>query len=548
MDDELLLYYTKDGSVGLYNSTISDVYHSAYGAYSEACNKFINPAQISSYLNTNKKINILDICYGIGYNTKSLLNYFFDDFLKNKNDISKKLNDNNLSYNEAIYGDNKTDKILSESISPIDDDNIIDKNFQPYITSIDGDKIFNENSRISISSIDGDKNNEKEINKESEFIKKIFLAGDKKTNKELFFSSKIDINKFINKNENLKYTDINKSNDIDLENSFKKSKNIEEKIIDDYAGINNKKNDYTININAVDIDKTLIKISPLLKNKSKKFKPKGIGIKKVDELLNDKKNTFKELSYNKCVNYILVMKLIDEYKYEYFSDDVIKFLRKKQNQKYIDKNMVFFAKFYLKNTYKLKGSKIKSAFLHNIYYRYISKSYKMAKKLLNDNNISINFSNIDARKIFDKNFERYDVIFLDAFTPSKTPMLWTYDFILKLYSMLNYDGVILTYTNSAPVRNAFLSAGFYAGKIFNKEENKFTGTIASKNPENIKYKFNKYDLGLIHSKSGIMYRDENLDLTDLQIISNRNIEVKESNLQSCSNFIKNYSGDKNAIV
>jgi len=85
-------------------------------------------------------------------------------------------------------------------------------------------------------------------------------------------------------------------------------------------------------------------------------------------------------------------------------------------------------------------------------------------------------------------------------------------------------------------------------KFFNKEENKFTGTIASKNPENIKYKFNKYDLGLIHSKSGIMYRDENLDLTDLQIISNRNIEVKESNLQSCSNFIKNYSGDKNAIV
>ena len=141
MDDELLLYYTKDGSVGLYNSTISDVYHSAYGAYSEACNKFINPAQISSYLNTNKKINVLDICYGIGYNTKSLLNYFFDDFLKNKNCISKKLIDNNLSYNEAIYGDNKTDKILSESISPIDDDNINDKNFQPYITSIDGDKI-----------------------------------------------------------------------------------------------------------------------------------------------------------------------------------------------------------------------------------------------------------------------------------------------------------------------------------------------------------------------------------------------------------------------
>lgn len=529
MDEELLLYYTKDGSVGLYNSSVSDVYHSAYGAYSEACSKFISPAQIASYLNTNKKLNVLDICYGIGYNTKSLLNYFFDDFLKNYKENFNKNFSKKKDCNEAIHGDNILCKSLSESISSIDSDNILSDNSQKNILAIDADNIS-------------------DINYENEFVKKIFLAGDKKTNKELFLNSKININNFINKNEKMHLISNSASYNYDVENNFNKSEKIEDKIVNNHIEKINGEIKYSVNIDAVDIDNTLIKISPLLKIKKNHFKTRDIGVEKVDAILSDKKFPFKNFSYNKYINYILIMKLIDEYKYDFFSSDVIKFLAKKQNIKFVDKKMLNFAKFYLKNTYKLKGCKINSTFLHNIYYRYISNSYKNAKKLQKECNLSINFLNIDARKIFDNNFERYDVIFLDAFTPSKTPMLWTYDFILKLYSILNYDGVILTYTNSAPVRNAFLKAGFYIGKIFNKEENKFTGTIASKNPELIKYKLNKYDLGIINSKSGIMYRDKNFDLTDLQIISNRNNEVKESNLQSCSSFINNFSGDKNAIV
>ena len=73
---DILAYYTKDGSVGLYDCKTEDIYHSVYGAYSEAYDKFILPSDIASYLSKNNKIKVLDLCYGIGYNTKSFLNYF----------------------------------------------------------------------------------------------------------------------------------------------------------------------------------------------------------------------------------------------------------------------------------------------------------------------------------------------------------------------------------------------------------------------------------------------------------------------------------------
>ncbi|MGN1154274.1 MAG: MnmC family methyltransferase, partial [Candidatus Gastranaerophilaceae bacterium] len=48
--------------------------HSAYGALSEAFEKFIFPIkQLTSF---NKDINVLDVCYGLGYNSKSFLNCY----------------------------------------------------------------------------------------------------------------------------------------------------------------------------------------------------------------------------------------------------------------------------------------------------------------------------------------------------------------------------------------------------------------------------------------------------------------------------------------
>ena len=68
--DEFLPYITNDDSVGLYSKEADDIYHSATGALTEAFEKFINPLELKD------NIQVLDICFGIGYNTKSLLNEF----------------------------------------------------------------------------------------------------------------------------------------------------------------------------------------------------------------------------------------------------------------------------------------------------------------------------------------------------------------------------------------------------------------------------------------------------------------------------------------
>ena len=74
--NDFLPYITNDNSVGLYDKDVDDIYHSASGALSEAFEKFILPIDFNG-LKRNKNINVLDICYGIGYNTKAFLSNFF---------------------------------------------------------------------------------------------------------------------------------------------------------------------------------------------------------------------------------------------------------------------------------------------------------------------------------------------------------------------------------------------------------------------------------------------------------------------------------------
>lgn len=75
-------YFTADGSVGLYNSDYDDIYHSATGALTEAFEKFIYPVNLKELISRSDSLKVLDICYGIGYNSKSFLNYYFDNLFK----------------------------------------------------------------------------------------------------------------------------------------------------------------------------------------------------------------------------------------------------------------------------------------------------------------------------------------------------------------------------------------------------------------------------------------------------------------------------------
>ena len=49
-------YYTEDGSIGLYSYADKDVYHSKFGALTEAWEKFVLPSGIDNMLNIKKKL------------------------------------------------------------------------------------------------------------------------------------------------------------------------------------------------------------------------------------------------------------------------------------------------------------------------------------------------------------------------------------------------------------------------------------------------------------------------------------------------------------
>ena len=150
----------------------------------------------------------------------------------------------------------------------------------------------------------------------------------------------------------------------------------------------------------------------------------------------------------------------------------------------------------------------------------------------------LNYYIKDARKSILELNNEYDCIFLDAFTYTKAPMLWSFEFIGELYKKLSPSGVLLTYSNSAQIRNTLLENNFYVGKIYNEKNGKFNGTIASKDKAKIMYPLNNYELGLCATKAGIPYHDPNLSFSDKDIMELREYEFKHSNLMSSSKYMK----------
>ena len=66
--DYLKKHITKDGSLSLYNLNYEEGFHDKDGALKESINKYLLPAQLDQFSRT-KKIVILDVCMGLGYNS-----------------------------------------------------------------------------------------------------------------------------------------------------------------------------------------------------------------------------------------------------------------------------------------------------------------------------------------------------------------------------------------------------------------------------------------------------------------------------------------------
>ncbi len=69
---ELKEVLTKDGSVTLRSHIFQENFHSLEGALKETEIKFINPSELKRF--NDRSLNVLDICFGLGYNSASLFN------------------------------------------------------------------------------------------------------------------------------------------------------------------------------------------------------------------------------------------------------------------------------------------------------------------------------------------------------------------------------------------------------------------------------------------------------------------------------------------
>lgn len=444
-------YYTEDGSIGLYSFAEKDVYHSKFGALTEAWEKFILPSGIDK--NFNSEIKVLDVCYGIGYNTKALMSFFI-----NKNKIYKK--------------------------------NILQKIFLKF---------------INIVSKYTNKNNVKKHKVLSSHIESL----DEHNNQTLKIDC-LEINKEI----------------VELSPLFRTIKTPEEVYTDFVPQI-------------LDCFDTYYKLKDFFTDFMSKFLPKNK--KEINELLDIKFRNMhieKEYKVNPFVNYIILNTLAEKFGVDYPDENLKKILTDKQNKKFFDKSLIKYAQFNQKWGYNKSYTSFLSTFLHNIYYDHLSKRNKKMDFKTIESLVTLNFWINDARKTILELNEQYDYIFLDAFTYTKAPQLWSMEFVAELYNKLAPDGVLMTYSNSVQVRNTLLENNFYVGKIYNEKSKKFIGTIASKNKNKIKYPLNNYELGLCLTKAGIPYHDPNLSFDSKDILELREYEYRHSTLMSSSKYIK----------
>ena len=413
-------YFTNDGSVGLYSQDYDDIYHSASGALTEAYEKFICPINWDVLL-LHEDINILDICYGIGYNTKSFLNYIFE----NKKKLLKKKN--NLKKNSK-------------------------NNFE------------------------------------------------KKTNIETIHTNNISKEKTVNYSETI-YTN----------NAFNK-----------------------ISVTAIDNDEILFGLSPFIKTGVRNFKNNSDIINKhdIDKYLNRKNKNFPKIK--NIINFQILLKIAQNSPKILRNPLVAPILDNREYKKFIVSDLRGINKYLL--TYLSSDSFLFN--LHNIYYRYLSYCYKTYLKWYKIQDFNLTVKIDDARNVVKEDRNLYNLIFLDAFTPSKCPCLWTYDFFKRLYEIMEDDGMLLTYSSSAQIRSAMKEAGFEIGNIYNERLNKYLGTVAVKNNSLINYPLSDAQLGLLNTKAGIFYRDENLNASNEAIIAAHKIEVENSNRISSSQYLK----------
>lgn len=160
--------------------------------------------------------------------------------------------------------------------------------------------------------------------------------------------------------------------------------------------------------------------------------------------------------------------------------------------------------------------------LYNEGYLGYKSHYKRRKGL------SISIYVDDVRAVVKDLDKGYDAVFLDPFSPLKSPELYTLQFFQKLNDLLKNDGIILTYTSAAPVRSAMVKAGLHVGEgpQFGRKSG---GTVATKDPSMIERSLSPgHERIIALSDAGIPFKDPRLNETPQKIMDRREIERKSA--------------------
>ena len=165
----------------------------------------------------------------------------------------------------------------------------------------------------------------------------------------------------------------------------------------------------------------------------------------------------------------------------------------------------------------------------------------------------------DARKKINiiPSANKFDLIYLDGFSPQKCPQVWTIEFLSKVAAKLNPQGYLITYSSSAAVRKALRNLGLEIFTI-RPRNNSSTfwsqGTVAIAKFDKSKFKHNlnfeklsEMEEEHLLTKASIPYKDQHLNSSRDEIINKRLEEQFLSNLVSTKKWREKWGMTKSAF-
>jgi len=152
---------------------------------------------------------------------------------------------------------------------------------------------------------------------------------------------------------------------------------------------------------------------------------------------------------------------------------------------------------------------------------------------------------------------KFDLVYLDGFSPQKCPQVWSVEFLAKLNEKLKPNGYLITYSSAAAIRKTLRNFGL---NIFNikqslvSKKNWSNGTIAikkisAKNLQNNLYfeKLSSMEEEHLLTTASIPYRDPSLSSKTKDIILRRSKEQLCSNLKNSKKWRDKWGMTKSTL-